>query len=76
MRNHPAVVHDRDGRAARALLVCDVPGGVRTYANVADLDLCARAETEEFVATEVFLESVPVDGALGPTTVNRATAQD
>ena len=44
-----SVVHDRDGGPARALLVCDLPDGARTYANLTDLDECRRAEEEELV---------------------------
>ena len=68
-----SVVHERDGHAARGLLVCDLPDGGRTYALLTDPDACRRAEEQELVGAEVLLESVPVDGALGPSTVNRAT---
>jgi len=70
-----SVIHDRDGAPARALLVCDLPGGARTYATVADLDLCTRAEHEELVGATVLLAADAVDGPLGPGTVNRAVAQ-
>jgi acetyl-CoA C-acetyltransferase len=70
-----SVVHDRDGAPVRALLICDVAGGARTYATLTDLDACLRAETEELVGAEVLLESVSIDGANGSATVNRATAQ-
>jgi acetyl-CoA C-acetyltransferase len=68
-----SVVHERDGAPSRALLVCDLPDGVRTYATLTDADACRRAEREELVGAAVSLRSLAVDGALGPTTVNRAT---
>jgi acetyl-CoA C-acetyltransferase len=71
-----SVVHDRDGGPARALLVCDLPGGARTYATLTDVDACRRAEEEELVGEAVLLRSVRVDGALGPGTVNRAEMRD
>ena len=43
------------GRPTRALLVCDVPGGARTYATVTDLDVCTHAEHEELVGANVVL---------------------
>jgi acetyl-CoA C-acetyltransferase len=67
-----SVVHDREGGPARALLVCDLPDGARTYANLTDLDECRRAEEEELVGARVLLRSARVDGAFGPGTVNRA----
>ena len=71
-----SVVHDRDGGPARALLVCDLPGGARTYATLTDVDACSRAEEEELVGEAVLLRSVRVDGDLGPGTVNRAEMRD
>jgi acetyl-CoA C-acetyltransferase len=71
-----SVVHERDGAPSRALLVCDLPDGVRTYATVTDADTCRGAEQEELVGTPVSLRSIVVDGALGPATVNRATVCD
>jgi acetyl-CoA C-acetyltransferase len=71
-----SVVHDRDGGPARALLVCDLPDGARTYANLTDLDECRRAEEEELVGERVLLQSARVDGAFGPGTVNRAEIHD
>ena len=68
-----SVVHERDGAPSRALLVCDLPDGGRTYATLTDLDACRHAEQEELVGATVALRSVAVDGALGPTTVNRVT---
>jgi acetyl-CoA C-acetyltransferase len=67
-----SVVHDRDGSPGHALLVCDLPGGSRAYARTADPEMCSRAERVELVGETVVLESVRVDGALGPATVNRA----
>jgi acetyl-CoA C-acetyltransferase len=68
-----SVVHERDGRASRALLVCDLPGGARTYAITTEAAVCTGAEEEELVGAEVRLEATHVDGALGPAAVNRAT---
>jgi acetyl-CoA C-acetyltransferase len=69
-----SVVHGRHGAPSHALLVCD-GDGARAYARNADPELCERMETEEFVGRPVLLETVEVEGALGPTTVNQATAQ-
>ena len=71
-----SVVHDREGGPARALLVCDLPGGARTYATVTDVDACRRAEKEELVGAKVVLETVRVDGVFGPGTANRAVVRD
>lgn len=68
-----SVVHERGGEPARALLVCDLPNGARTYATTTDTDVCRRAEEQELIGAEVRLESVEIDGALGPATVNRAS---
>jgi acetyl-CoA C-acetyltransferase len=70
-----SVVHERDGEPGRALLVCDLPDGVRAYANLTDLDACRNAEREELVGTTVLLRSVRVDGVIGPATVNRASLE-
>src|SRR5262249_17988269 len=70
-----SVVHGRDGAPTHALLVCDLGGGSRAYARSSDPELCERAESEEFVGGRVLLESVEVDGAFGPATVNRASAR-
>jgi acetyl-CoA C-acetyltransferase len=70
-----SVVHGRDGAPTHALLVCDLGDGSRAYARSSDPELCERAETEEFVGRHVRLESVEVDGALGPATVNRVSAR-
>jgi len=71
-----SVVHDRDGGPVQALLVCDLPGGARTYATVTDVDVCRRAEKEELVGASVVLETVRVDGVFGPGTANRAVVRD
>jgi len=71
-----SVVHERDGEPARALLVCDLPGGARTYAICTDRDVCRRAEREELVGVTVTLTTEEVDGPMGRATVNRAAAQD
>jgi acetyl-CoA C-acetyltransferase len=71
-----SVVHDREGGPTRALLVCDLPGGARTYATLDDVDVCRRAEEEELVGVTVQLETVRVDGVFGPGTANRAAMRD
>jgi acetyl-CoA C-acetyltransferase len=68
-----SVVHGRDGAPERALLVCDLPGGARTYARTTDADVCARAEREELVGARVSLAPQAVDGPMGPATVNIAS---
>ena len=68
-----SVVHDRDGNPASALLVCDLPGGARTYARMTDLDDCARAESEELVGASVRLAPRRVTGPTGDADVNYAT---
>jgi acetyl-CoA C-acetyltransferase len=70
------VVHERDRGASRALLVCDLPGGARTYAITTEVAVCRRAEAEELVGAQVRLESTLVDGAFGPAPVNRATVRE
>src|SRR5205823_4987359 len=57
-----SVVHDREGGPSRAVLVCDLPGGARTYATLTDVDVCKRAEQEELVGARVELETERVDG--------------
>jgi acetyl-CoA C-acetyltransferase len=69
-----SIVHGRDGGPEHGLLVCDLPGGARTYAIAADVDVCTRAEHEEFVGARVVLTPAHVDGAFGPVTVNRVSA--
>ena len=71
-----SVVHDREGGPARAVLVCDLPDGARTYATLTDVEVCRRAEEEELVGATVELETVRVDGLLGPGTANRARKRD
>ena len=68
-----SVVHDRDGGPARGVLVCDLPGGARTYATLADLDACARAEREELVGERVDLVAARRDRPRGSVSVNQAT---
>jgi acetyl-CoA C-acetyltransferase len=68
-----SVVHDRAGSPARALLVCDLPSGARTYATVTDKEMCERAKVEELVGSRVALRPEEVVGAVGVGTVNRAT---
>ncbi|MDQ1455210.1 MAG: acetyl-CoA C-acetyltransferase [Actinomycetota bacterium] len=71
-----SVVHDREGGPARAVLVCDLPDGGRTYATLTDVDVCKRAEEEELVGAAVELETERVDGVFGPGTANRARKRD
>jgi acetyl-CoA C-acetyltransferase len=68
-----SVVHGRDGGPEWALLVCDLPGGTRTYAQVRDPALCAAAELSELVGRTVTLKPQTVDGPLGEARVNHAT---
>jgi len=68
-----SVVHGRDGTPEWALLVCDVPGGARTYAQVREPDLCAEAETAELVGRTVQLTPHTVDGPAGTVRANAAS---
>jgi acetyl-CoA C-acetyltransferase len=68
-----SVVHDRDGAPTHALLVCDLPDGSRAYARTLDPEVCERAEQVELIGADVVLESVRVDSAFGPATVNQAS---
>ena len=67
-----SVVHDRDGGPARALLVCDLPGG----AHLRDPDRSRRVPAGRARGARRRDRNAPerrVDGAFGPATVNRAT---
>ncbi len=66
-----SVVHDRDGRPGRTLLVCDLPAGSRTYATSTDEEFGRDAESSELVGTRVELRPEPGKGPLGAGTVNR-----
>jgi acetyl-CoA C-acetyltransferase len=68
-----SVVHGRDGQPEWGLLVCDLAGGTRTYAQVRDSDLCLAAESTELVGTTVQLETRTVTGPAGEQRVNLAT---
>ena len=68
-----SVVHGRDGGPEWALLVCDLAGGVRTYAQVHDPGLCLAAEAEELVGKTVRLATATVTGPAGEQRVNQAT---
>ena len=68
-----SVVHGREGGPEWALLVCDLPGGRRTYARSDDVDACAEAERAELVGTQVRLESRITNGPMGEAMVNHAT---
>jgi acetyl-CoA C-acetyltransferase len=67
-----SVVHGRDGGPEWALLVCDLPGGTRTYARIEDAATCSRAEREELVGASVRLDTVNATGPMGEVRVNRA----
>ncbi len=55
------VLHGRDGTPERAVLVCDLPEGGRSYALLdGGSDALARAEREELVGRQVIL--TPKDG--------------
>ncbi len=68
-----SVVHGRDGAPEWALLVCDVPGSARTYAQVRDRDLCAEAEATELVGRAVNLRPRNARGPMGEVRMNLAT---
>jgi len=68
-----SVVHGRDGAPEWALLVCDLPGGGRTYAQARAAELCTDAETTELVGRAVTLKTETVDGPMGTARVNLAT---
>jgi acetyl-CoA C-acetyltransferase len=68
-----SVVHGRGGEPEWALLVCDLPGGARTYAQVRAHELCADAEAAELVGRAVTLATETVDGPMGKARVNLAT---
>jgi acetyl-CoA C-acetyltransferase len=67
-----SVVHGREGAPEWALLVCDVPGGARTYAQVREPDLCAEAEATELVGRTVRLTPHAVVGPAGTVRANAA----
>jgi acetyl-CoA C-acetyltransferase len=67
-----SVVHGRDGAPEWALLVCDVGGGARTYAQVRAAELCAEAERTELVGRSVRLAPRTVEGPGGTVRVNLA----
>jgi acetyl-CoA C-acetyltransferase len=67
-----SVVHGRDGAPAWALLVCDVPGRARAYAQMRDVEACLAAEQSELVGTTVRVRSREVEGPAGTAIVNLA----
>ncbi|HUI47360.1 MAG TPA: acetyl-CoA synthetase [Acidimicrobiia bacterium] len=67
-----SVVHDRDGHPARGLVICDLPGGARTYANLSSIEACSEAEVTELVGKRVVLANGEVDGPFGRALVNIA----
>ena len=68
-----SVVHGRDGAPEWALLVCDLPRGGRTYAQVRVPELCIEAEATEIVGRSVTLTTRTVVGPAGEARVNLAT---
>jgi acetyl-CoA C-acetyltransferase len=68
-----SVVHGRDGSPEWALLVCEVSGGARTYAQVREADLCSEAEAAELVGRTVRLTPRTVEGPAGTVRANTAT---
>jgi acetyl-CoA C-acetyltransferase len=67
-----SVVHGRDGRPEWALVVCDLPDGSRTYAQVRDAALCLAAESTELVGAKVRVSPRTVTGPMGDRRVNHA----
>jgi hypothetical protein len=68
-----SVVHGRDGTPQWALLVCDLPDGTRTYAQVRDPALCLAAESTELIGTTAHLTTQTLTGPAGEQRVNIAT---
>jgi len=68
-----SVVHGREGGPEWALLVCDLPGGGRTYARSEDVEACLTAERAELIGSEVRLVPRVTNGPKGEATVNHAT---
>jgi acetyl-CoA C-acetyltransferase len=68
-----SVVHGREGGPEWALLVCDLPGGSRTYARTEDVDACAEAEHAELIGSQVRLVPRITNGPMGEAMVNHAT---
>jgi acetyl-CoA C-acetyltransferase len=68
-----SVVHDRDGNAQWALLVCDIPGGARAYAQVRTHDVCEQAEAIELIGSTVRLRPEQRDGPMGTVSLNVAS---
>ncbi len=60
-----SVVHGRDGAAEYGVLVCELPDGARTYAQVRDTSRCEDAETNELVGRGVQLRPETVTGPAG-----------
>jgi len=59
-----SVLHGRDGTPDWGALVCDLPGGARCYARVADPDTLALAEREQLVGRAVTLSGGPEGSTL------------
>jgi acetyl-CoA C-acetyltransferase len=67
-----SVVHGRDGEPEWAILVCDLDGGARTYAQLRDADACAAVERTELVGSTVRLDPREVEGPMGQVRMNTA----
>jgi acetyl-CoA C-acetyltransferase len=59
------VAHGRDGEPERAVLVCDVGPGARTYATITDGDTLALAESEEIIGRTLRLTPTEVTTPTG-----------
>jgi acetyl-CoA C-acetyltransferase len=55
-----SVLHGRDGSPESALLICDLPGGGRSYAKLDGPEAWAQAEDQELIGRTVTL--TPTDG--------------
>jgi acetyl-CoA C-acetyltransferase len=71
-----SVVHGRDGEPEWGLLVCDLPGGGRTYAKVLDGEVLRSSERQELVGRPVRLEPATLRGPMGDARVNIAVPSD
>jgi acetyl-CoA C-acetyltransferase len=71
-----SVVHGRDGEPEWGLLVCDLPGGDRTYAKVLDGEALRWSERQELVGRRVALEPKTVNSSIGDARVNIAIPRD
>jgi acetyl-CoA C-acetyltransferase len=60
-----SIVHGRDGGPERGLLICDVDGDARVYANATDTELLASAEERELIGTTVTCTPTTVELIVG-----------